>query len=58
MGLPMVALEHLLSNMGKNSKYKYFEFGWNLEDNDSINQWLLEGGMKMRNRYRIFRLNF
>ncbi|MCP4575715.1 MAG: acyl-CoA N-acyltransferase [Deltaproteobacteria bacterium] len=58
VGLPAVALDHLLGKIGKDDKFQYFEFGWTLEDNDAINQWLMEGGMRVRNRYRIFRKNF
>jgi len=35
-------------------KYDYLEFGWNLEDNDSMNKLELEGGARIYKRYRVF----
>jgi len=35
--------------------YKYFEMGWNLEDNSGINQWDSELGAAVNKRYRIYR---
>jgi hypothetical protein len=35
--------------------YQYVELGWNLEDNDLINQWYLDGGVKVNKRYRVYR---
>ncbi len=57
IGLPVVALDYLMKKIEKGDRFKYFEFGWTLEDNESINQWLLDGGMKVHNRYRVFRLD-
>lgn len=58
MGLPLVAFNHLLQTVIKNPKYRryqYIELGWNLEDNDLINQWYLDGGVQVNRRFRIYR---
>ncbi len=57
MGLPLLAFDHLFRTIIENPKYKgyqYIELGWNLEDNDLINQWYLDGGAKVNKRFRIF----
>ena len=58
LGLPLVALDYLLRAVINNPKYlryQYVELGWNLEDNDLINQWYLDGGVKVSRRFRIYR---
>jgi len=58
LGLPLLAFDHLFRTLHENSKYKgyqYIELGWNLEDNDLINQWYLDGGVKVNKRFRIYR---
>jgi hypothetical protein len=55
IGLPLAAFDHLMNLARKNQKYRYLEFGWNLESNEQMNQALLEGGLSIHNRYRIFR---
>jgi hypothetical protein len=55
LGLPLVAFNHLVHLVRDQSKYEYVEFGWTLEDNDNVNSFLIHGGAKIRNRYRIFR---
>lgn len=60
LGLPLVAFDYLFRMLAENPKYKryqYIELGWNLEDNDLINQWYLDGGVKVHNRYRVYRKN-
>lgn len=57
MGLPLLAFEHLFRTVIENPKYKgyqYIELGWNLEDNDLINQWYTDGGAKVNKRFRIY----
>ena len=54
MGLPFVALDHVLRTL-KNSSYRYIELGWNLEDNQAINQLENHLGAKPAKRYRIYR---
>jgi hypothetical protein len=57
MGLPLLAFDHLFRTIIENPKYKgyqYIELGWNLEDNDLINQWYLDGGAKVNKRFRIY----
>jgi len=53
-GLPFVALDHALGVL-RDSNYKYIELGWNLEDNEAINQLEVQLGAKPYKRYRIFR---
>ena len=36
-------------------KYQYVELGWNLEDNELINQWYVDGGAKVNKRFRMYR---
>jgi hypothetical protein len=58
MGLPLLAFNYLFRTVIENPKYKgyqYIELGWNLEDNDLINQWYLDGGVKVNKRFRIYR---
>ncbi len=58
MGLPLLAFNYLFHNVIKNPKYdqyQYIELGWNLEDNDLINQWYVDGGAKVNKRFRIYR---
>jgi hypothetical protein len=58
MGLPLLAFDYLFHNVIKNPKYdqyQYIELGWNLEDNDLINQWYVDGGAKVNKRFRIYR---
>ena len=57
-GLPLVAFDYLfrlLMNNPKYERYQYIELGWNLEDNDLINQWYLDGGAKVNKRFRLYR---
>ncbi|MDD5641325.1 MAG: acyl-CoA N-acyltransferase, partial [Syntrophales bacterium] len=57
-GLPLVAFDYLyrlLMENPKYSRYQYIELGWNLEDNDLINQWYIDGGAKVNKRFRLYR---
>ncbi|MFZ5453370.1 MAG: acyl-CoA N-acyltransferase [Thermodesulfobacteriota bacterium] len=57
-GLPLVAFDYLfrlLMDNPKYARYQYIELGWNLEDNDLINQWYLDGGAKVNKRFRLYR---
>lgn len=54
LGLPLVAFDYM-NRTGREKKYHYLELGWNLEDNDSINQFDSEVGGKVLKRYRIYR---
>jgi hypothetical protein len=57
-GLPLVAFDYLFRLLMENpkyKKYKYIELGWNLEDNDLINQWYRDGGARVNKRYRLYR---
>jgi hypothetical protein len=56
LGLPLVALDYM-QRTGRNKNYQYIELGWNLEDNDAINQFDQEVGGKVTKRYRIYRKN-
>lgn len=53
LGLPIILYDYL--NGFHWDKYDYSEFGWTLEDNKDINQFVTELGAKIRNRYRIYR---
>jgi hypothetical protein len=58
MGLPLLAFDYIFQNVMESPKYynyQYVELGWNLEDNDLINQWYLDGGVKVNKRYRVYR---
>lgn len=58
IGLPLLAFDHLYRNVIQNpkyAKYQYVELGWNLEDNDQINQWYLDGGARVNKRFRVYR---
>ena len=57
-GLPLVAFDYLyrlLMENPKYAKYQYIELGWNLEDNDLINQWYIDGGAKVNKKFRLYR---
>ena len=54
LGLPFVAVDYLNNLLRGNMKYEYLEFGWNLEDNVSVNKLELESGARIYKRYRIF----
>jgi len=58
LGLPLVAFNYLYRMLVENpkfKKYQYIELGWNLEDNDLINQWYLDSGVKVSKRFRVYR---
>jgi len=54
LGIPLVAFDLLDKLFRGDMKYDYLEFGWNLEDNDSMNKLELEGGARIYKRYRVF----
>lgn len=54
IGLPLVAFDYVNEVLHR-KKYQYFELGWNLEDNDPINQFDREVGGKEYKKYRIYR---
>ena len=55
LGLPILAFHHMYKVVRKKEKYRYMEMGWTLEDNESINLLIEEGGGRIHNKYRIFR---
>ena len=55
MGLPILAARHLYEIVRKKEKYRYLELGWTLEDNDSFNFLVEEGGAKIHKKYCILR---
>ncbi len=57
-GIAFVAMDYTYKLMVSKPEYKYFEMGWNLEDNYAINQLDEEYGAKLFKRYRILRKNF
>jgi hypothetical protein len=58
LGLPFVGLKHIMASVRKSDKYDFLELGWNLEDNEAINQLEVEGGARPYKRYRIYRKTF
>lgn len=54
LGLPIVAFDYVNQVLHR-KHYKYFELGWNLEDNDAINHFDREVGGREYKRYRIYR---
>ncbi len=57
-GLPFFALDHLYTILYARKKYKYLELGWNLEDNEAINEVERDAGARFFKRYRVYRKNF
>jgi len=57
-GLPFLALDHAYNIFRRQSRYRYLELGWNLEDNQAINQFESEYGARVFKRYRIYRKSF
>lgn len=55
LGLPVVAFDHMDRVLRIEKHYEYAEYGWTLEDNYSINQFVIETGAAVHNRYRIYR---
>lgn len=53
-GLPFIALDYLYQAVKRKPEYEYLELGWNLEDNDDINQLEQDCGARLFKRYRIF----
>jgi len=52
-GIPFVALDYALQRM-RQSRYVYIELGWNLEDNQDINQLETHFGASPSKRYRVY----
>jgi hypothetical protein len=55
MGVPFVAFNYLMELLKKKENYQYLELGWNLEDNQAINRFFEEGGVRPHKRHRIYR---
>ncbi|MBI4962822.1 MAG: acyl-CoA N-acyltransferase [Desulfomonile tiedjei] len=55
LGFPVVVFDQMVKVLRGRPEYRYLEFGWTLEDNASINQFVVETGGKFHNRYRIYR---
>ncbi|MEW6350125.1 MAG: acyl-CoA N-acyltransferase [Thermodesulfobacteriota bacterium] len=53
-GLPYLALDYLYRTLKERPEYEYIELGWNLEDNEEINQLEQDCGAKPFKRYRIY----
>ena len=54
-GLPLLAFDHLNRILRTSPKCAYLELGWNLEDNNAINNFDAEMGAKQHKRIRLFR---
>ena len=56
LGLPLLAFDYVNRTLREPRKRSSFlELGWNLEDNNDINQFGLDVGGKIYKRYRIYR---
>ncbi|MBX3412096.1 MAG: hypothetical protein KF708_05205 [Pirellulales bacterium] len=55
LGLPALYFEHLNTYLRDQQQYREFELGWNLEDNENINQFEFAVGANIYKKYRIFR---
>lgn len=58
MGVPLVALEYVLSLAERKQQYDTLEMSWTLEDNAAVNGLLLDLGANPYKRYRIYRKDF
>ena len=57
LGLPLVAFNHMMKAFTSNG-YDSIEFGWDLEDNNAINEWYEDAGGSAYKRWRIYRKSF
>ncbi|MHC1730168.1 MAG: acyl-CoA N-acyltransferase [Syntrophobacteraceae bacterium] len=55
MGLPLLAIRYLYEVVRKKEIYRYLELGWTLEDNESINSLMEEGGARIHKKYGLYR---
>lgn len=58
MGVPLVALEYVLSLTERKQQYNTLEMSWTLEDNAAVNDLLLDLGGRIYKRYRVYRKDF
>jgi hypothetical protein len=58
MGVPLVALDYVLTLAERKRQYDTLEMSWTLEDNDAVNGLLMDLGAKLYKRYRIYRKDF
>lgn len=57
LGVPFLALEYLYHALKERPHYRYLELGWNLEDNEEINELEHECGARLFKKYRVFGKN-
>jgi RimJ/RimL family protein N-acetyltransferase len=55
LGLPLLAVHHVVEVVRQKKKYRSLELGWTLEDNQAVNTLLEEAGARPYKKYRIFR---
>ena len=55
MGLPLLAVYHILEVVRQKKKYRSLEMGWTLEDNEAVNTLIEEAGARPYKKYRLFR---
>jgi len=54
-GVPLVVFDHVMRLLKQKGRYEYLELGWNLEDNEAINEmYETDGGMMPCKRYRVY----
>ncbi|MFC1835123.1 acyl-CoA N-acyltransferase [Thermodesulfobacteriota bacterium] len=58
MGVPFYLLDYVRKVLISKRQYRYFELGWNLEDNTDMNQLCEQGGAKLFKKYRIYGKSF
>lgn len=58
LGVPFLVLESLYHALRQRPHYEYLELGWNLEDNEDINELEQDCGARLFKKYRVFGKNF
>lgn len=54
LGLPLILLDPIRSQLRKSKRYQYLDMGWTLETNGAVNQYIIELGPIYSTRHRIF----
>ncbi|MEW6264731.1 MAG: acyl-CoA N-acyltransferase [Thermodesulfobacteriota bacterium] len=53
-GAPLLAYYYLMQVLERKKIYEYMETGWQLEDNQAINNLMEEGGGRLSRRFRVY----
>jgi hypothetical protein len=54
IGIPALMFARAVGNISADSRYRYVEMGWTLEDNNGVNDLLKKAGLLPSKRYRIY----